>query len=99
MGETITQQTRAGEALECGRGELPGDEQAEPEDVPSCEDESVPEAAAQARRNPNASRCLSICQDTVEHALQMRTCPDCGGALASSARMWPRSAVRAGEFA
>ena len=52
MGETITQLELALEELECGRGELSGDEQAGPDEDLSREDESVPEAAAPAKAKP-----------------------------------------------
>ena len=82
MGETITQLELALEELECGRGELPGDEQAEPEDAHSCEDESVPEAAAPGKAKPKRKPLPEhLPRGTVEHRPSECTCPDCGGAL------------------
>ena len=82
MGETITQLELALEELECGRGELPGEEQAEPEEALSREDESVPEAAAPAKAKPKRKPLPEhLPRDTVEHLPSECTCPDCGGAL------------------
>ena len=82
MGETITQLELALEELECGRGELSGDEQAEPEDALSSEDESVPEAVAPAKAKPKRKPLPEhLPRDTVEHLPSECTCPDCGGVL------------------
>ena len=82
MGETITQLELALEELECGRGELLDDEQAEPEDANACEDESVPDAAAPAKTKPKRKPLPEhLPRDTIEHFPSECTCPDCGATL------------------
>ena len=82
MDETVAQLELALEELESGRGELSGDDPAEPEEALSCETGSAPGAAAPAKARPKRKPLPAhLPRDTVEHLPAECSCPDCGGAL------------------
>ncbi|WP_211364278.1 transposase, partial [Propionivibrio limicola] len=82
LDETVAQLELALEELESGRGELSGNEPAEPaepdESAPATEPEPAAPATSRPRRKPLPEH---LPRDTVEHLPAECSCPDCGGPL------------------